>query len=148
MSNRKFCKFARYTGFTLIELMIVIVIGSILMTIAIPAYTSQVRKSRRTEARTAVLDLAAREERFLSTNNTYTQTPSDLGYSGSFPQSIGSGYYLLGVQVPDPSPLAAATSYLITATATGTQTGDTSCLSFTVNQIGQQISAPDATCWK
>jgi type IV pilus assembly protein PilE len=74
---------ARSAGFTLIELMTVLVIGTILATIAIPAYRGQIQKSRRTEARTALLDLAAREERYLSTNNTYSSLPGDLGYAGT-----------------------------------------------------------------
>ena len=55
-------------GFTLVELMVVIVIASILMAIAVPSYKNSIRKSRRTDAKTALLDLAGREERFNSTN--------------------------------------------------------------------------------
>src|SRR5438132_12993393 len=62
-------------GFTLIELMVVVAIVTILFSIAIPSYMSYIRQSRRTEAKTAVLDLAGREERFLSTNPTaYTRS--------------------------------------------------------------------------
>jgi len=58
---------------------------------------SQVRKSRRTEARTALLDLAAREERFFSTNSAYTNVPANLGYAGTFPAPVGSSYYQVNV---------------------------------------------------
>jgi type IV pilus assembly protein PilE len=57
-------------GFTLIELMTTILVGSILLAIAIPSYNAQTQKSRRTEAKTALLDLASREERYNSTYNT------------------------------------------------------------------------------
>ena len=78
-------------GFTLIELMVVVVIATILVTIAIPMYTSQVQQSRRTDARTALLDLASREERFLTTNPTgYTTSPVSLGYP-AFSGHGGSG---------------------------------------------------------
>src|ERR1700730_9152184 len=80
-------------GFTLIELMVTIVVASILAAIAIPAYTSQIRKSRRTEARTALLDLASREERFNSTNSAYTSSSRNLAYTGAWPVTVGSGYY-------------------------------------------------------
>ncbi len=53
-------------GFTLIELMVTIMVAAILAAIAVPSYTSQIRKSRRTEARNAVLDAAAREERLFA----------------------------------------------------------------------------------
>lgn len=151
--------FSNQRGFTLIELMIVIVIVSILVAIAVPSYTAQVQKSRRTEARTAILDLAGREERYFSTSNAYSQNDGPLGYAAAtsnvriFNLSIGSGYYTVTVTVPDitqvPTP---ANSYLITATAAGTtQVNDAACTSFFINQIGQQGyggSAPTAaTCW-
>ena len=55
-------------GFTLIELMIVVVVLTLLAAIAIPTYSNQIRKSRRSEAKSALLDLAGREERFMATN--------------------------------------------------------------------------------
>ena len=106
---------ARAAGFTLIELMVTVVIVSILASIAIPSYMSSVRKSRRTEARTALLDLAAREERYLATNSAYSSTASDLGYS-TLPGPTASGYYTLNVSVTAPSSTAAA-QFTATATA-------------------------------
>ncbi|HEY3786434.1 MAG TPA: type IV pilin protein [Steroidobacteraceae bacterium] len=146
----------RDTGFTLVELMVVVVIASILLAIAVPSYISQVRKSRRTEARNAVLDLAAREERFLSTANIYSRTPSDLGYGGAFPQAVGSGYYNVDVPAiaaPAAGPPPAPAQFTVTATALGTQLKDTNCKTFTINQLGQQSSTNSAgadstaTCW-
>ena len=54
-------------GFTLIELMVTVAIVAILATIAATSYTSQVMKSRRTDARNVLLDLAGREEKIFST---------------------------------------------------------------------------------
>jgi type IV pilus assembly protein PilE len=155
MTNRKGPGINPEAGFTLIELMITIVIGSILLGIAIPGYQSQIRKSRRTEARMAVLDLASREERFLSTSNTYSQTTTDVGYTGTFPVTVGSGYYTLTVTSPDPAFTGAGgtgPSYIITATATGTQVKDTACQTFTVTHLGAQTAtdsggAAAPTCW-
>ncbi|MGH8136583.1 MAG: type IV pilin protein [Steroidobacteraceae bacterium] len=155
MATRSGSLLGHDAGFTLIELMVTIVIAAILLSIAVPSYMNQIRKSRRTEARTAVLDLATREERYLSTANVYSQTPGDLGYGGAFPQSVGSGYYTLTVAVPDPAYAgpAGTSSYIITATATGSQLKDTPCRTFSVNEVGQQ-TASDAsngvsttTCW-
>ncbi|MBS0366592.1 MAG: type IV pilin protein [Proteobacteria bacterium] len=143
----------RQAGFTLVELMIVVVIASILLGIAVPAYQRYSMKARRTEARTALLDLAAREERYFSTNNTYTQTAAQLGYSGAFPQNVGSGYYSVSIG-PGAAPLTIGNSYVITATAVAPQTGDTSCITFTVDQTGLQSSADAGgantagTCWQ
>src|SRR5271167_3137048 len=88
------------SGFTLIELVITMAIVAVLATVAVAAYTSQVQKSRRTDARSALLDLAGREEKLFSTNNAYSATPSDLGYAPvgtPFPISVGSGYYTVNV---------------------------------------------------
>src|SRR2546423_6613123 len=133
-------------GFTLIELMVVVAIATILFSIAIPSYVTSIRPSRRTEAKTAVLDLAGREERFLSTNPTaYTNVPANLGYSGfGAGNPIGSGYYYLTVCSPAcaPSAIATAPSYTVTATpvAGQSQANDAQCTSFSVDSVGQQYA--------
>lgn len=141
-------------GFTLVELMVTLVIVSILISVAVPAYTSQTRKSRRTEARTALLDIAGREERLFSTTNTYSSTPSDLGYgaaSATFPMTIASGYYTVTVVVAAGPPA----TFTVTATPVSGkgQDKDLQCASFSVVQTGAQAaknsSGADATtnCW-
>jgi type IV pilus assembly protein PilE len=154
----------RSRGFTLIELMVVVVIATILLSIAIPSYMSQVRQSRRTEAKTAVLDLAGREERYFSTNGAiYSITPADLGYIGAFPANVApDNYYQITVckadvaaatPACDPNPNAPpGPSYYITATpvAGTSQAADTQCASFSVDSTGQQFSTGTLTsqqCW-
>jgi type IV pilus assembly protein PilE len=143
-------------GFTLVELMAVVLIAAVLLSIAVPLYMQQVRKGRRTDAKTAVMDLAGREERMFSTTNAYSSDPTQLGYaavgSGAvFPQTVGNGYYNITVTVP----AAAPTTFIITSTAiTADQLKDTSCFSFSVTQTGQQSSATSGgvvtttTCWQ
>jgi type IV pilus assembly protein PilE len=146
------------SGFTLIELMIVVVIATILLSIAIPSYMQQVRQSRRTEAKTAILDLAGREESFFSTNGSaYTAAAASLGYTTFNP--IGSGYYQITVCVPAvgnctaglgmPNP-PAAPSYTIVATPLGSQVNDTQCTAFAIDSTGQQYATGTlgtAQCW-
>jgi type IV pilus assembly protein PilE len=146
---------AREAGFTLIELMVTIVIGAILVTIAVPSYTSQVRKSRRTDAKTALLDLATREERYSSLNNAYTNVSASLGYgTGGFPQSVGSGYYNIGTTFTiTPAAPQVAAAFTVTATPIGPQTKDTQCQIFSIDQTGKQHATDsggnDTTtiCW-
>src|SRR5580693_6458506 len=139
----KLHRLKRITGFSLIELMVVVVIAAILVSLALPSYMLQVRQSRRTEARTAILDLAGREERFFSTNGaTYTAAPGNLGYT-AFGIPIGSGYYSLAVCTPDCLASALpAPSYSVTATpvAGQSQVNDAQCTSFSVNSAGQQFA--------
>src|SRR3954466_15994752 len=98
----------RMAGFTLIELMVTLVVAAILISIAVPSYQTQVRKSRRTEARNAVMDLAAREERYYSVNNAYTDAALELGYGNDNTVisglPIGSGYYTVSVDLKAPNP--------------------------------------------
>jgi type IV pilus assembly protein PilE len=145
-------------GFTLIELMVVVAIATILFAIAVPSYMTYIRQSRRVEAKTALLDLAAREERYLSTNPAaYTATPGFLGYTGfGTANPVGSGYYYLTVCAPAtvvcaPNP-PATPSYSIMATpaAGQSQVNDAQCTSFSVDSTGQQFSTGSGTvayCW-
>jgi type IV pilus assembly protein PilE len=137
-------------GFTLIELMVTVAIVAILATIATASYTSQIQKSRRTDARSAVLDLAGREEKLFSTTNAYSATASDLGYP-AWGLPVGGGYYSVSVVSPDPAQLVATQpNYLITATAINVQAADLQCRSLSVDQTGKQSftgTATVATCW-
>ena len=147
-------------GFTLIELVVAIVIVGILAAIAIPAYSTYVAKAHRTDAKTALLDMASLEERFFSTNNNYSQTPSDLGYTGALPFPVGSGYYnitvltVVAAVAPSGTPNGTPATYTITASAVGNQaTADPSCATFTINSNGQQTATgtdPQAStdCWQ
>ncbi len=145
----------RLAGFTLIEMLVTIVIGAILLGIAIPAYQSQIRKSRRTDAKTALLDLAAREERLFTTTNTYSSTPSAVGYGATpdqFPVVVGSGYYqVAAVAGRGPPP---AFVLVATPVAGQGQDQDADCAAFTVDQTGNQSAVNSsnadstATCWR
>jgi len=145
----------RLRGFTLVELMITIVVVSILASIAVPAYTRQIRKSRRTEARTALLELASREERYLAVNNAYSNDPTALGYS-AFGVAVGSGYYTLSPPTVGAGSATSAPTFSLTASpvAGKGQDLDTDCKSFTVDSTGKQTSlnssSSDSTsiCWQ
>ncbi len=146
----------RSRGFSLIELVVAVVIVSILAAIAIPSYQRYALQAHRTDAKSALLDMASLEERYFSTNNTYSQTPSDLGYALPVPFPVGlNGYYqITTLTVVAATPPAAGNngtpaSYTITATAVGIQVNDTQCLTFTINSAGQQTATPDpqGNCW-
>jgi len=146
----------KYTqsGFTLIEIMIVIVVVGILVKIAMSAYTSSVQQSRRTDAKTALLDLATREEKFYSVNNQYTASPTALyGASASFPMSVQSGgtaYY--AIQAPTVTAATASTAATFTAQAnriTGTTQATDACGDFTITNTGVtgNVNSTATNCW-
>jgi len=148
----------RSAGFTLVELMIVVLIVSILLAIAIPTYQYEVRKGRRTDAKTAVLDLAGREERYYAASNAYTIDTSLLGYttasSTTWGLSVGSGYYQITAAAGG---TGIATSFVasVVPTAASPQLKDTPCQYFSVDNTGTQLGGTSAgaavtssPCWQ
>ncbi len=81
-TNRK-----KRSGFTIIELMIVIVIVAILVALAYPSYINYVRKAKRGEAQQLLLNWAINQEIWRSNNTLYTATlvpvHDDYGFSAS-----------------------------------------------------------------
>jgi type IV pilus assembly protein PilE len=136
------------SGFTLIEMAVTMVIVAIIAAIAIPSYSNYALQAHRTDAKTALLDLASLEERYFSVNNTYTNSPSALGYT-AFPQTVGSGYYQVNQPTVTVPTTTAVATYILTATAIGNQTKDTLCTSFQVTSVGVQTSSDTTnnSCW-
>jgi len=106
------------SGFTLIELMIVIAIVAILAAVAYPSYLDSIRKARRADAMDAILTLMNQQEKYRANNTTY----GNIGAIGGSATSA-DGYYTLTVAGNS------ATAYILKATAvTGTsQASDTGC---------------------
>ncbi len=143
-------------GFTLIELLIALLIIGILAAIAYPTFQSSAYKSRRTDAKAALVKLALDQEDFRANCPHYADTlvgtracaPATatyvLGYSNAQSQD---GYYTLSIQS------ASSTGYLLHATATGPQLGDKECATLTLDQDGTKGALDEsnnpspAPCW-
>jgi type IV pilus assembly protein PilE len=141
----------RMRGVTLLELMVVLAIVAILSTIAVGSYRQYVLRANRTDATGALLRIQVAEEKFFLQNNTYTTNvtglpPAGLGVASPTP----NGFYTLAITGDPASTNNIATSFQATATAVGTQTQDTSCLTLTIKDTGERGSAPSssATCWR
>lgn len=72
-----FVRRRRCAGFTLVELVVATAIIAVLGAIAYPSYTGAVRKAKRAEARSALMQLIQEEERYYSQNNRYALFSSD-----------------------------------------------------------------------
>lgn len=146
-------------GMTLIELLVAMVILGILTAVALPQYSSYVMKSRRADAKTALLDLASRQERFFAINNAYTTSAANLGYgaAATFPINVTSGsatYYTLVAPTVTAGSSTVLPTFVATVTPAGTQQKDTQCYTFQVNSAGVKTNLgsggaviPGLNCW-
>lgn len=129
----------KVNGFTLIELMVVVAIIAILASIALPAYSDYIKRSRIAEATSGLAAKRTQMELFFDNNRTYAGAPgctSDSALSAAFTFSCSG--------TPD------ATTYTLQAVGSGEMAGFT----YTVNQanVRATTSAPsgwttNATCW-
>lgn len=140
-------------GFTLIELMIVVVIISILASIALPAYTEQMRKGRRSDGVATLLQVAQAQERFFTRNFSYSDDiNTELGF-GANPYVSEEGFYNVAITIPAACISGAVNScFTATATAIGGQASDAKCSTMTINDRGEKTSANGGTdttgqCW-
>ena len=128
-------------GVTLIELMTVIVVVAILASVAIPSYRRYLQRSQRADATTALLRLAATQEKHYMqygsyvTNTSSITAPHNSGGLGLLANS-DAGFYSMSVA-------SSTTGYTATATAVSGkgQYDDTTCRTFTINESGQKTSA-------
>ena len=118
--NGNVCNESR--GFTLIELMIVLAVAAIILSIAIPAFTEQMRKSRRSEAISGLQQLALKMERWRADNPSYANSNPA---SANYPSQAATDNYAFAVTAASP------TTFTLQATRQGAQTSDATCGNFT-----------------
>ena len=144
---------SRFSGFTLIELMIAVVIVGILAAVAYPSYQDYILKARRTEGKNALLKAAQQQERYFTDNNHYADdSPQTVGgvllpafqrlfgpactYPvGSAENCMDGGYYRISVVLAPSATGVADMSYTLTA-APFAPFVDAKCGSFTLNSTG------------
>jgi len=139
-------------GFTLIEVMIVVVIIGIVAAVALPSYQETVKQTKRTDATAALLQLSQGMERFYSANYTYLGAAASAANTGA-PEAATFGYtqspfsgtasYNLTISA------ATATDFTVSATPTGSQTGDAcGTLTLTSTNVRGDSGSGGVICWR
>jgi type IV pilus assembly protein PilE len=126
----------RNRGFSLIELLIAIVVVGVLAAIALPAYTSQLRKSARAEAQSFMTTAAGNQQQYLLNRRAYASSFVDLHLT--MPVDLNGKYTFTVAAGGGPPP-----TFTLTATAIGAQASDV-CPTLFIDSAGNRN--PPA-CW-
>jgi len=136
-------------GFTLIELMIVVAIVAILAAIAFPSYDEYVRRGRRAELQTQILQAGQFMDRYFTSNNsTYAASVLPVGLASS-PDNSSVANRLYDIALTN----VTANTYTLTGTRTAGKGMETdACGDFTLLHTGEKNLAnntkPVAECWR
>lgn len=131
-------------GFTILELMITVAVVAVLATIAYPSYTKYVARGKRAAAKSFMLQVANRQERYLVDARQYAPDLATLGIS--VPNDVSGSYNVTITGVGSTPP-----AYTVQAQPTGTQaTNDAGCGTLTITSAGAKGasgSEGSANCW-
>jgi type IV pilus assembly protein PilE len=118
------------SGFTLIELMIVVAIMAILAAIALPIYRDYITRSKLTEAQNLLTNYRTKMEQYFQDNHAYTAAAAG-GACGAPLPTAPSNYFTYTC-------VATATTY--TATATGVPAQGTGGFAYTIDNFNNRAS--------
>lgn len=140
-------------GFSLVELMIVVVIMVILAGLALPSYNQYVLRAQRGIAQQLIADIRARQERYFLNNRGYADDLADLGFAsatinidkqGNAGASTADAIYTLSLTN------TSATTWTAQAVPKNGQIKDTDCATLTMAHTGLRSASGSggSACWQ
>ena len=135
-------------GFTLLELLMVVVVIAILAAVALPQFLKTQERARMSEALTILGAIRSAEIRYYAENSTYTNTTTALDLGTAATDLAGTPAYAYTVSG------ATATDFVAVATRTGLTTAPPGCgssaytvrLSRAGTRCGTDCQTTAATC--
>lgn len=139
---------SRVAGFTLIELMIVVIIIGVLAAIAVPNYNDYLRKTRRVDAKNLLLEIAGRQEQFMLDRRTYTTDMTNLGYPAD-PAVSPEGFYRVDAVAGACGDIARCFTLTATPVVGQPQAADFQCTTLSVTSAGARTATGTLgnECW-
>ena len=131
----------REKGFSLVEVMIVVVIIGILAAVAIPNYNDYLMRSKVPEATSRLSDLRVRMEQYFQDNRTYAAAPACNA------DTTPSKYFDFSCNDTGGVTTATATAFVVRAVGKGSMAG----FAYTLDQNGVKgsvIQAPAPEDWQ
>lgn len=136
---------SRLRGFTLAELVTVLVVLAVLAAVAVPLWHAHLLRVRRTDATAALITLQAAQDQYFGRNARYADA-AQL----KLPSVSAHDYYKVNVKISDDG-----LAYLATARAVpgAGQNDDARCVEFTLDQndrrraVDTEGNDRSADCW-
>lgn len=133
------------TGFTLIELMVVVVVIGILAAIAMPSYQEYIRKGKRAAAKSVLSDLANRQQAYLLDKRSYATTLTALAPGFVAPSEISSDYqFAVSANNAASPPSFSVTALPVSATMLADTCGTSASVPLALSETGARTPA---ACW-
>ncbi len=126
------------SGLSLIEIIIVLAIGAIMVSLAIPTYNNIMLESRRKDAQVSLLEMQQAIELIRLEYGSLKQVEID-----KLPEISSLKFYALAFE-------GDSKAYNITASPIGAQTEDNYCADFILDNLGQKQISGDgeiSECW-
>lgn len=129
----------RYSGFTLIELMVVVAIVAVLGMVALPTFRDHLIRGQLTDGTNGLATIRAQMERYYLDNRTYASVSATIVTPcAATDNSVVFGNFRISCAAPPD-----ATTYTLQAVGSGASAGFT----FTLNQLDVHATTAAARGW-
>lgn len=125
----------KFSGFTLVEMMVTLAIAAILAAVAMPAYSDYVKRGRISQATNNLASMRVKLEQFYQDNRTFEGACAD-GTVAPLPPNDDFAYSC---------PTLTETSYAVKAT--GVATGVMNGFTYTIDHANKKVTTAVASGW-